>query len=188
MRTGHVRRRLTIVCRPREMRAGHARCQMTNVCRTRAMAAGHARRRLSDVHRPRPMQVVHDRRLLRDVHRSQPMRAVHDTCRLADDVCRWPTLLARSTEATLKASKIQLMLPAVGRRQCRPADAHTPRQMRAGLGRCCLPLADVACLMRPCHVRCAQALADVACRWAEVALPMRADNNDVAHTIRTRHG
>ena len=184
----HVRRRLIVVRRPKEMRAGHARCRMTNVCRTRAMAAGHARRRLSDVHRPRPMQVVHDQRLLSDVHRSQPMRAVHDQCRLADDACRWPSSLARSTEATLEACKIRLMLPAVGRRQCRPADAHTPRHMRAGRGRCYLSLADIACLMHPYHVRCAQALDGVTCRWAEVALLMRADNNDVAQPMRTRHG
>ncbi|KAH0695846.1 hypothetical protein KY289_013328 [Solanum tuberosum] len=38
------------------MRAGHVRRRLTVVCKPRAMRAGHARRRLSVVHRPRPMR------------------------------------------------------------------------------------------------------------------------------------
>ncbi|KAG5614934.1 hypothetical protein H5410_014758 [Solanum commersonii] len=45
-----------------------------------------------------------------------------------------------------------LMLHADGRR--RLPDAHTRRQIRAGLGSCCLTLADAACPMPTCHARC----------------------------------
>ncbi|KAH0729484.1 hypothetical protein KY290_003774 [Solanum tuberosum] len=59
----------------------------------------------------------------------------------------WPTSLARCAHAMSDACKPWLMPPDVGRR--RLPDAHMPRPMRAGLGRCCLA-PDVE---RPCCLR-----------------------------------
>jgi len=83
---------------------------------------------------------------------------------LVDAACLWSTSLTRSAQATLDACRLWLMLPAVGRRQCRLVDVLTPQLMYAGLCWWCVPLAYVASPMRTFHVWCVQTLADAAYR------------------------
>jgi len=152
MRTVHGRRQLSDAHRPRSMLAFHGQCRLTDVACRWTMSFARYAHATSDVCRPWQMRACLGLCCMSLANVSFLRRADHERCRLRDAGRPRPISPSRCAHATINACWPWMMLHVVGRR--RWPDAHMPHQMRAGLGWCRLPLADVACSMPTCHVRC----------------------------------
>lgn len=181
------------MCMIRTMRADNVWCRLDCLCTTGATRNRqawwllgdvpktwpvHSWCLLSDVHRSRPMRLSTTtvfwrtplrvgRCLLLEEGRTWLMLVAisQRLCHPDDMYMQWFILSSIGQHLISKAHLPLMTLLDIGRCNGRPANAHTPWPMCAGLGWCCIAMPKVAYLMCTCHFRCVQALGDAPFHW-----------------------
>ncbi|KAG5614887.1 hypothetical protein H5410_014711, partial [Solanum commersonii] len=185
-RPRHVQSWLTDVCRPRTIVA------TDDEVIPRLTLADRCVRAMDDAGKPRPISADRCVQATNYVARPCPTArlTLSDHCVLAtaDSGSPCPTSADHCVQA--KGDVGRPRRTSADTAVCRPREiwaGHTrrwltnvcrPRVMRAGIGCCCLPLADAAYQMSTCHIRFIQALVDAAYHW-----PTLMSHSQYAHAM-----